>query len=96
MCSEKNVCFKRKKQKNVPKKKNTQNYTMERKKSKGLGCLLSSALFIVVSSTSLNLNVPEIMGLQELPMALFSMSSDVWPACLHETHPQSTASIVVC
>ena len=90
------MLFKRKKQKNMPKTKDTQNYTMERKISKRLGCLISSALFNVGSSTSLNLNVLDITGLHELPMALFPVCSDVWPACLHETRPQSTTSIVVC
>ena len=49
--------FLKKKTKQTAKVKNTQNYTNERKTPKGLGCLLSSALFNVISSTSLNPNV---------------------------------------
>ena len=89
------MLFKRMKQRNMPKTKNTQNYTTERKTSKGLGCLPSSSLFNIVSSTSLNLNVPETMGLHGIPTELFSVCSDVWLACLYETRPKSTTLIVV-
>ena len=55
MLLEKCALFKRKKQKNVQKPKTLK--TTLRKISKGLGCLPSSGLFNVVSSTSLHLNV---------------------------------------
>ena len=41
----------------MPKTKNTQNYSMKRRISKSLGCLLSSALFNVISLTTLHINV---------------------------------------
>ena len=56
--------------------KNTQNCTNERKFSKGLDCLPSSALFNVVSSTSINLNVPETAGLLEFLTSPFLVCSD--------------------
>ena len=51
------MCFLRERNRKTCKKKNTQIFTIERKMSKVLGCLLSSALFNVVSSTTLHLNV---------------------------------------
>ena len=43
--------------KNMPKTKNTQNYSMKRRISKSLGCFQSSALFNVVSSMTIHINV---------------------------------------
>ena len=76
--------------------KNTQDCTDERITSKGLGCLPSSALFNVISSTSLNLNVPATTGLLEFLTTPFSMCLDLLPVCLHESSLQCMASIVAC
>ena len=54
----------------------TQNCTNKRKTLKGLGYLPSNALFNVVSSTSLDLNVPKTAGQLEYPINLSRVCLD--------------------